>query len=75
MTTKTESKNWLHRITVNGRRRHLGLGPFPDASLAQARHPCAENRALIADGIDPKEREAATERETTLRSRKISLQN
>ena len=63
--TKTKSKNWLHRITVNGRRRDLGLGPFPDVSLAQARHRCAENRALIEDGIDPKEREAAIERERT----------
>ncbi len=61
--TKTKSKNWLHRITVYGRRRDLGLGRFPDVSLAQARQRCAENRALVADGIDPKEREAAAERE------------
>ena len=61
--TKSKSKNWLHRVTVNGRRRDLGLGRFPDVSLSQARQRCAENRALITDGIDPKEREAATERE------------
>ena len=62
--TKTKSKNWLHRITVNGRRRDLGLGRFPDVSLAQARQQCAENRALISDGIDPiKEREAVAEQE------------
>ena len=41
---------------VNGKRCDLGLGGFPDVSLAQARDRCADNRKIIADGIDPRER-------------------
>ena len=42
----------------------MGLGRFPDVSLAQARDRCADNRKIIADGIDPRERKRqAKERE------------
>ena len=31
------SKSWIQRVTVNGRRRDIGLGGWPVASLAKAR--------------------------------------
>ena len=48
-----DSKSWIQRVTIDGRRRDLGLGPYPAVSLAQARRRAADNRAAIADGRDP----------------------
>jgi integrase len=47
------SRSWMLRYQVQGRRRDLGLGPFPDVSLAMARERAAEARRLIANGEDP----------------------
>lgn len=38
---------------MNGRRRDLGLGAYPDVSLALARERAADARRLIAQGEDP----------------------
>lgn len=49
---------WFLRVTVHGRRREMGLGPFPDVSLKEAREKAADARALVRDNIDPiKDRE------------------
>ena len=50
---KTGSKSWVQRITIDGRRRDVGLGGYPGVSLAQARRRSADNRAAVADGKDP----------------------
>ncbi len=47
------SKSWVQRIVVNGRRRDLGLGPYPAVSLAKARLFAQENRSAVAEGRDP----------------------
>ena len=47
-------KTWIQRITVDGTRTDMGLGSFPDVSLARARHKSAEIRTLVADGLDPR---------------------
>ena len=47
------SKSWIQRVTVNGRRRDIGLGGYPAVSLAKARQRAMANRVAIADGIDP----------------------
>ena len=31
------SKNWVQRISIDGKRRDLGLGGYPTVSLAEAR--------------------------------------
>ena len=46
-------KTWGQRVTVDGTRRHIGLGRFPDVSLADARRKAAENLELVRAGIDP----------------------
>ena len=51
--SKTGSKSWVQRITVDGRRRDIGLGGFPSVSLARAREKAACNRTVVADGHDP----------------------
>ena len=47
------ARSWVLRYQVQGRRRDLGLGAFPDVSLAMARDRAAEARRLIAEGEDP----------------------
>lgn len=47
------ARSWVLRYQVQGRRRDLGLGAFPDVSLAMARERASEARRLIAEGEDP----------------------
>ena len=50
---KTGKKSWVQRITIDGKRRDIGLGGYPAVSLAQARMRASDNRAAVADGKDP----------------------
>ena len=50
---KNSRKSWVQRITVDGRRRDIGLGGFPTVSLAQARKRASDNREAIGNGRDP----------------------
>lgn len=45
--------NYTHPVTK--RRVNMGLGTFPEVSLAQARKRAVEARELVAQGSDPKE--------------------
>ncbi len=48
------SKCWILRATMpDGRRRDMGLGPYPAVSLKQAREAAGSARQLIRQGIDP----------------------
>ena len=47
------SKSWVLRFKINGKPRHLGLGPLHSVSLAQARIRAADARRLLLDGHDP----------------------
>lgn len=47
------ARSWVLRYQVQGRRRDLGLGAYPEVSLAMARDRAAEARRLIAEGGDP----------------------
>ncbi|MEM7068715.1 MAG: integrase arm-type DNA-binding domain-containing protein [Pseudomonadota bacterium] len=44
---------WVLRLTINGRRREMGLGPWPDVSLSEAREHAANARRNVRFGIDP----------------------
>ncbi len=48
------SKSWIQRLTIDGKRRDIGLGGFPLVSLAEARHKAFENRRLAWAGGDPR---------------------
>lgn len=49
------TKSWIFRFTLRGRQREMGLGGFPDVSLAEAREKRDRARKLLADGVDPLE--------------------
>lgn len=58
--TPSGARSWILRATIGGRRRDLGLGSFPDVSLAQARERAREAKDKIWRGVDPiEERKAA----------------
>lgn len=44
---------WFFRYTMHGKRREMGLGPFPDVSLRDARLMAEEHRAAVRSGTDP----------------------
>ena len=46
--------SWVQRITINGHRCDLGLGPFPLVSLADARRAAIQNRLTVRAGGDPR---------------------
>jgi integrase len=49
----TGTRSWLYRFTLNGKRRMMGLGAYPDTTLEQARIATAEARKLVKAGTDP----------------------
>ncbi|KPQ16481.1 MAG: Integrase [Rhodobacteraceae bacterium HLUCCO18] len=60
--TESDSRSWLFRYRINGRRREAGLGPYPDVTLARARDYAREARDMIRSGIDPIEHRRAAQR-------------
>jgi integrase len=55
----TGSKSWILRATVGTKRRDIGLGGYPDVTLAAARERAREARDMIRQGIDPVEQRKA----------------
>lgn len=45
--------SWLFRYAVDGKERLMGLGSYPDLSLAKARERATEQRRLLLEGVDP----------------------
>lgn len=46
-------RSWVLRVRIGSKRRDMGLGGFPDVTLAQARDAARAARAKIRDGVDP----------------------
>ena len=47
------TKSWLFRYSQFGRDTWMGLGPYPDVSLSEARNLATRERKKILQGIDP----------------------
>jgi hypothetical protein len=47
------SRSWVLRYQMAGRRRDMGLGPYPEIGLARAREKAAEARGSPRTGRDP----------------------
>lgn len=72
----TGRKSWVLRFQLNGKRREMGLGSFPEVSLKAARLAAGDQRKLLAAGADPmaardaereRQREAQRQQEATRR--------
>ncbi len=60
---KDGSAAWVLRFTVHGRRREMGLGPWPTIGLKTARDLANEYRQQAKRGIDPIAQRQAERRE------------
>lgn len=49
----TGAKSWVFRFMIQGKQREMGLGPYPEIGLADARQLAAESREQSKRGIDP----------------------
>lgn len=49
----TGSRSWVLRATVGGKRRDMGLGGYPDVTLAGAKDAARLARDKIRNGVDP----------------------
>ncbi len=57
----TGRKSWLFNFRWSGKEANLTLGRYPDLSLAEARRKRDEARAMLQQGIDPREAKKATQ--------------
>ncbi|MCK0151077.1 integrase arm-type DNA-binding domain-containing protein [Marivita sp. S6314] len=57
--TPAGARSWILRCNVGKKRRHIGLGGFPDVTLAGARERAREARDMIRQGVDPVEHKKA----------------
>lgn len=64
-------KSWVLRLMVGGRRRDMGLGGFPDVTLAGAREAARKAREKVAEGVDPIEERRA--RKSALKAESAKL--
>ncbi|MEL6568288.1 MAG: integrase arm-type DNA-binding domain-containing protein [Pseudomonadota bacterium] len=81
--TAAERGKWILRLTIYGRRREMGLGPYPTISLQDARRKAEEARYAVLHDRDPiAERQNDTQHnryllqdvaELTLEARKAEL--
>lgn len=55
------ARSWILRTTKGGRRCDIGLGGFPDVTLANARERAREAKDMIRRGIDPVEHRRAAQ--------------
>lgn len=49
----TGNKSWILRVMVGDKRRKMGLGGFPDVTLARAKELAREAREQVSSGVDP----------------------
>lgn len=51
---ETGARNWILRLTIDGKRKVYGLGGFPDVGLAEARALALEYRQRARKGLEPR---------------------
>ncbi|WP_374292899.1 tyrosine-type recombinase/integrase [Paenirhodobacter enshiensis] len=68
--TPNGGRSWLLRVRVGGKRREIGLGGYPDVTLAQARDRARETKDKIRNGIDPVEERKAVRASLTAARRR-----
>ena len=70
------SRSWIFRYMLRGRSRDMGLGSFPDISLAGARNAAINARARCREGIDPiEQRDSQRAAQRIEKARSVSLRN
>lgn len=71
---ETGAKSWMLRTVAGNKRRNIGLGGYPEVSLAEARGKAREIKRQIQQGIDPvAERQARRRALIEEQSRKMTF--
>ncbi len=74
--TPTGARTWLLRTLVGTKRREIGLGGYPDVTLADAMRRAREAKDKIRAGIDPvEERKAARATLAAQQARGLTFKN
>jgi integrase len=68
----SSARTWVLRVMIAGKRRAMGLGGFPDVTLAGAKEAARVARVKIKDGIDPIE-DAKAKRSALYAARAASM--
>ena len=63
--TQSGSRSWVFRYQIAGIRKDMGLGGYPDITLAQAKELARAARIKLSQGIDPIEENRAARRPPT----------
>jgi integrase len=50
---KRHTASWVLRIYVGSKKRHLGLGSFPELGLTEARNRALALKSQVSEGLDP----------------------
>lgn len=53
LISDTGARSWVLRTMVGGKRKDMGLGGFPDVTLAGAREAARRLRGQVTEGVDP----------------------
>jgi integrase len=61
------ARKWVLRYQLNGKRRDMGLGSYPEVGLAAARLAAASARTQAAQGVDP----VASRQETRKKAKRM----
>ena len=54
------TKTWRQRVRIEGRLTSIGLGPYPEITLAEARREALDNSRAVRHGGDPRGRGVPT---------------
>jgi integrase len=68
---KSGSKSWTLRFGLDGKKHDMGLGPYPEVSLAEAREKAMEYRKQRRAGKNPIELRRQARRRPTAHSRPL----
>lgn len=60
--TSSGSRQWILRAKIGNKRPDIGLGPYPEIPLAQAREKAREMKDKIRAGLDPLEEKRSLKR-------------
>ena len=59
LQVRGNSRSWILRVRIVGKTRDIGLGGYPDVTLAMAREKARTLREQVRQGIDPLEERRA----------------
>ena len=62
------TKTWRQRVRIEGRLTSIGLGPYPEVTLAEARQKALDNSRMVRHGKDPRGRGVPTFAEAAKRT-------